>query len=507
MIFPKGVGSLTSIMKNIPSLLALLLSTPLTLYCQSATDTVPKPKTTILQEATVTGQTPPVQRKKDRTIINVEASPTNTGSTVLEVLERSPGVTVDRNGGISLNGKPGVLVLIDDKPTYLNGDDLNNLLSSMNAAQVSKIELISNPPASYDAAGNAGIINIAGQRKTKQCRFQWQHHDGLRAGRIPQDQQQPAYSIYKKGAINTFFNYSINDVGYLSNLYAYRQYYDENKNVTAILQQPSYFTGTVLNNTARTGLDYSPSANTTLGLQLTGMSDTPGGQQYRPRQLALDPAGNIDSSVLNQDHSPSTLLRTAPSTSTLARPSQKTPSCGWTSIICTTRCWGDWISDNQSLQPGGYDSVFTSSIPTTIDIHSGKLDAQTATSGGLTLLAGVKLSSSHTDNAATYQDLVGQQWVIDETRSNHFVYQENIQAAYASIEDKYHKLSFQAGLRYEHTGYTANQSGNSVQKDSTVSRNYGSFSPKRLVFPGPSTPCKVSRLQWAGDWTDRRSNL
>ena len=77
-----------------------------------------------------------------------------------------------------------------------------------------------------------------------------------------------------------------------------------------------------------------------------------------------------------------------------------------------------------------------------------------------------------------------QQWVIDETRSNHFVYQENIQAAYASIEGKYHKMSFQAGLRYEHTGYTANQFGNSLQKDSTVSRNYGSFFPSGyLSYP------------------------
>ena len=71
-----------------------------------------------------------------------------------------PALPSTAMAAISLNGKPGVLVIIDDKPTYLNGDDLNNLLSSMNAAQVSKIELISNPPARYDAAGNAGIINI-----------------------------------------------------------------------------------------------------------------------------------------------------------------------------------------------------------------------------------------------------------------------------------------------------------------------------------------------------------
>jgi hypothetical protein len=100
------------------------------------------------------------------------------------------------------------------------------------------------------------------------------------------------------------------------------------------------------------------------------------------------------------------------------------------------------------------------------------------------LQAGVKFSSSHTNNAATYEDLDNQQWVVDETRSNHFVYQEDIQAAYASIEGKYHTISYEAGLRYEHTGYTANQFGNSLQQDSTVSRNYGSFFPSGyLSYP------------------------
>jgi hypothetical protein len=107
-------------MTRIQSLFLLL--SPLAASGQAPTrDTVPHaPKAATLQTATVTGHTPLVQRKKDRVIINVEVSPSNTGSTVLEVLERSPGVTVDRNGGISLNGKPGVLVLVDDKPTYLN---------------------------------------------------------------------------------------------------------------------------------------------------------------------------------------------------------------------------------------------------------------------------------------------------------------------------------------------------------------------------------------------------
>jgi hypothetical protein len=110
--FRKGTRPLGFIMKSTLALLALSLAMPAAAYCQDTT--VSKPATKTLQEATVTGHTPPIQHKKDRT----------------------------------------------DKPTYLNGEDLNNLLSSMNAAQVSRIELMPNPSARYDASGNAGIINI-----------------------------------------------------------------------------------------------------------------------------------------------------------------------------------------------------------------------------------------------------------------------------------------------------------------------------------------------------------
>ena len=478
-------------MKNIATLLAVVLGVPAAVYCQTraAGDTVAlkagdtallKPKARVLQEATVTGRTPPVERKRDRTIINVDASPVNTGSTVLEVLERSPGVTVDRSGGISLNGKPGVLVMIDDKPTYLTGEDLNNLLSSMNAAQVAKIELISNPPARYDAAGNAGIINIKTKKST---------HEGFN-GSITASYAQGVYPKtnnslvlnYKKGPINTFFNYSINDVQYLVNLYAYRQYYGGNNNVIAILQQPSYFSGTVVNNTAKTGLDYSPSANTTMGLQLTGVDIHRNGN-VTGRANWLDTAGgNVDSSVLTKTTSVNTFRNGAVNLhgrQTVAKNTELRMDLDYLHY----QMQAQENFDNQLLEAGGYDSIFRSSIPTTINIYSGKLDGETAI-GGATLQAGVKFSSSHTDNAATYQDLEDQQWVIDETRSNHFVYQENIQAAYTSIEGKYRKVSYQAGIRYEHTAYTANQFGNSLQQDSTVGRHYGSFFPSGyLSYP------------------------
>ncbi|MFX6006959.1 hypothetical protein ABTF07_20500, partial [Acinetobacter baumannii] len=82
---------------------------------------------------------------------NVEAIASNAGLTVLDVLEKTPGVIVDRNGIIALQGKNNVLVMIDDKPTYLSGADLTNMLSNMNSSSVELIELITNPSAKYDA--------------------------------------------------------------------------------------------------------------------------------------------------------------------------------------------------------------------------------------------------------------------------------------------------------------------------------------------------------------------
>ena len=78
----------------------------------------------------------------------------------LELLEKSPSVSVDNNGVISLQGRNGVIVFVDDKPTYLSGADLENYLRSLPASSIDQVEIITNPPAKYDAAGGAGVINI-----------------------------------------------------------------------------------------------------------------------------------------------------------------------------------------------------------------------------------------------------------------------------------------------------------------------------------------------------------
>jgi len=426
-----------------------------------------------LQEMTVTAHMPPVERKRDRTVVNVEASVTNTGSTLLEVLERSPGVIVDRNGGISLNGKQGVLVMIDDKPTYLSGEDLNNLLSSMNASQVARIELIPNPTARYDAAGSGGVINI----KTKKS-----SSDGLNGsfttsygqGVYPKNNNSLVLN-YRKGPLNIFFNYSFSVTKYLTDLFAYRRYYDDNRSVVAILQQPAYFTGTVDNNTVKTGVEYSLSSGTTIGLALTGVKIHRSGNNTAHADW-LQADGKMDSSILTKSRPVNFFRNGAINLNARQRLSENADlSADLDYLHYPIERKQDF--DNQLLAPMGYHEVFRSNIPTTIHILSGKLDATVRVSPDVTLQTGLKSSSNHTDNAAVYENLENQQWVKDDTRSNHFVYQENIEAAYGSIEGKYHRLSYQAGSRYEYTSYKAHQLGNSLQKDSSVSRNYGSLFP------------------------------
>jgi iron complex outermembrane receptor protein len=120
-----------------------------------------------LNTVTITSSRPLIERKIDRTVMNVENSVMAAGNTAMEILERAPGVTIDKDDNISLKGKQGVTVMINDKLTYLTSTQLASLLRSTDGTTIQSIEIITNPSAKYDAAGNSGIINIK-LKKNKQ---------------------------------------------------------------------------------------------------------------------------------------------------------------------------------------------------------------------------------------------------------------------------------------------------------------------------------------------------
>jgi outer membrane receptor for ferrienterochelin and colicin len=113
-----------------------------------------------LSEVTVRAARPEITILEDKTVVNVEGSAMAEGSSALQVIGRSPGVFIDNDNRIQLNGKSGVLIMIDDKQTYMSPEDLAAYLSGMPADNIKSIEVIANPSAKYDAEGAGGVINI-----------------------------------------------------------------------------------------------------------------------------------------------------------------------------------------------------------------------------------------------------------------------------------------------------------------------------------------------------------
>ncbi|MEL6484345.1 MAG: carboxypeptidase regulatory-like domain-containing protein, partial [Bacteroidota bacterium] len=113
-----------------------------------------------LAEVTVVAEKPMVQVMADKTVFNVQNTINATGTSAFELLRKAPGVIVDNNGGIIVEGKSGVQFFIDGKLSVLQGDDLVNFLESLQATDIEAVEIITQPSSKYDAAGNAGIINI-----------------------------------------------------------------------------------------------------------------------------------------------------------------------------------------------------------------------------------------------------------------------------------------------------------------------------------------------------------
>lgn len=430
-----------------------------------------------LQNINIITRKPFIQQQPGKIVLNVAASPTNVGSTVLEVLEKSPGVTVDRNGGIALKGKQGVLVLIDDKPTYLSGADLNNLLSSMSSAQVDQIELMTNPSAKYDAGGNSGIINI----KTKKNRlkgFNGSFTVSAGQGFYPKNNNNFILN-YRRGKINTYFNYNINLVKYLTDLYALRKYYDPSGNISAILDQPTFFSGNFLNNSFKAGIDYYVTSKTTLGIGLGGTFIYRKGINIGLAKWQ-DANGVTDSTISTENRSNSRFSNGALNLNvrhTLSSTQDISADVDWLRYSIKN----NQFFNNQLQTTNGYTELSRGNIPTTITIFSGKADHTLKLGKKFTLSSGWKTSSTSTDNTAYYENFDGMQWVEDFGKSNHFIYKENINALYSSIEKKDDRFSFQAGLRYETTGYKAKQLGNVQQKDSSFSRQYDGIFPSGYI--------------------------
>jgi outer membrane receptor protein involved in Fe transport len=430
-------------------------------------------KSTNLQEVVVQGIKPFVQFENGKVVVNPDASPSNAGTNILELLEKMPGVTIDQNGNISLKSKSNVLVMLDGKPTYLSGTDLANLLSSMSSAQVDQVELITNPPARYDASGNAGIINIK-TKKNKQRGFNGNLNLSYNQGFYPKTSNSFSLNL-REGKVNTYFNYNSTYNKFYVDLYALRKYYDDAGNIIAKLDQPTTFGGYFLNHTLRTGIDYFAGSKTTLGIGLTGIWTARVGNNFATATW-MSPEDKVDS-VLTTASTIDYKLTNGGLNLNLRHNFSSRQELAVDLDGLTYDIHNNQTFVNSYPTPGELNDSTNGQIPSTLKILTAKADYTYQLVNGPKLEFGGKGSYINTDNLALYQYNDGTGWQPDYGKTNHFLYKENIQALYSSLDYQWSHFTLQAGLRYENTYYDANQLGNPTRKDSSFSRHYDGFFP------------------------------
>ena len=432
------------------------------------------PQAKSISGVTVTSKKPLIEQKAGKTLINVEASPTNTGLNALELLEKSPGVTVDNDGNISLKGKQGVTILVDGKPTYMSGADLAAFLKNMQSSSLEQIEIMTNPPAKYDAAGNSGIINI----KTKKGIVTGTN------GSANASYTQGLYARFNGGfnlnhrneKVNLFGGYNTGKYEGYNDLTIDRKFYEsDNVTLKGSSDQKSrpHFKG--IYHGIKAGVDYYFSKKTVLGFVANGNFND-NDEDPTSTSFVRFPSGAVDykigsvgnntrkwagvSNNLNFKHTFDSTGREITADLDYAFYNNKSKTELNTQIF-----------DANNIKDGN-PIVLRGDIPSNTDIYSAKVDYLHPFKNGVKLETGFKTSYVTTDNEVEYTRNNGSGWTTDD-RSNHFVYKENINAVYAIFSKSIKKWDLSAGLRLENT----NAKGNQIKTDSSFKRNYTNLFP------------------------------
>ena len=429
---------------------------------------------------TVTARKPLIEQKVDRTVLNVDASATNVGTSAMEVLEKSPGVSVDKDGNISLKGKQGVQVYIDGRPSYLSGTDLANYLRSLSSSQLDQIEIMTNPPAKYDAAGNSGIINIK-TKKTKQFGYSGSISSTYSQGKYAKFNESFNFN-YRKNKINFFTTLGYNNRKNFQELNIQRKFLESStKEIISHYDQVSKMRDNGESFNGKLGLDFYATKKTTFGAVVTGFYN-PGTFGNRSDVLISDPNRVLLSQTLasaNNERKWKNLsgnLNFRHAFDSTGR--ELTADLDYITYNSTNR--QDLVNAyyNANGIPTIKADTLLGNLPQDINIYSAKMDYLHPLKKGAKFEAGVKTSFVRTDNNAVYDSVNYGIKVRDIGRSNHFIYEENVNAAYVNFSRPISKKIFgQLGLRVENT----NTKGKQITTNQQFERNYTQLFPTAFV--------------------------
>lgn len=427
-----------------------------------------------LDELSVVAQRPFIERQSDRLIVNVEGSMLSSGASAMDVLERSPGVIVGSNDAISIRGRSGVIFMIDGKPSPMSGQDLANYLRGLPSSSIERIEIITNPSAKYDAAGNAGIIDIR-LKKDKNQGTNGSFTANYVQGVYPKAGTGISLN-HRNKKLNLFGSYNYNYRMGFNDLRLYRSFF-ENGMRTGAYDQRNYLRIPYHFNSGRIGVDYNISPTTIIGVLASGNLN-----QFKPH-------GENTSVVENSLQEKSSFFKTSnrskdvwPSYSLNGNFKHTFPKKGQeiSFDVDYARFWNEteqeFTTRYFNLEGVEYQPLYllTGDLKGNLDIKSAKADFTYPVTKDMKIEAGVKASIVNADNNLQFfneSDINNP--VYDSTISNHFIYAEKINAAYLNFSRNWTKFSIQSGLRVENTI----AEGVQIVNEESFDRNYVNLFP------------------------------
>jgi len=439
-----------------------------------------KENTKQLEEVVVRSEKPLFQQQAYGTVVNVESSILTKGSSALEVLERSPGVVINhRDNSIELNGKSGVMVMLNGKLIRMSMEQVVNLLNGMSADNIAKIELLTTPPAGFDAEGSAGIINIVLKKNKK-------------PGTNGTLTLTGGYGRGEKGTGSINLTHDTKNMNlYGSYTFSRNRTYSE-MYITSAQNMP-FLGGEVFvtmwdtakvvrnNHDAAVGVDLKLNAKTTVGGSITyngskasSASLTNGGYNVLPDSLLQFTGDNRGKNRWNN-------LVNSVYLEKLVKTGEKI-NVDIDYLYFNNNAHSDVQSsfiNKHGVQAGTDKMLFSPRqkgfTNTTIQVGVAKLDYTKQLSKKIKLETGVKGANTHSSSISGIQSVLNGTWTSSDQTSNNIVMKEGIGAVYASINTQLSgSTNLVTGVRYE---YSSTNMNNSKTGENIVNRKLGSFFP------------------------------
>ena len=422
-----------------------------------------------------------IEQGLDKMTINVENSLLSEGNTALELLQRAPGVKVDEEGKISLKGRPGVNLMINGKLTYLSPAELSVLLKGTNSSSISKIEIMSNPSAKFDAAGNAGMINIVMKKS------QLKGLNGsisLNGGAGRKARYGSGFNLnYRNDGFNIFGSYNYAYRGETEYLDFSRRFYESGQivgNYERISNQHTETNEPLNTNNFRLGADLELNKSNTIGFLINGNIGKYLHESKTTNSLK-DFVGNAITDLQTTNYDQQSWKNITYNLNYLHKFNKEgqelSTDLDYATNSFTSNLNLDTYTAPSASQPLAVIANRRGYVPAKTNVYVAKVDYTNRFGKGLKLETGLKGSVITSDNNLVYQNFEQGNWVYDAIGSNYFKYEEQIHAGYLNLSEDFKSFNIQLGLRGEYT----NAVGTQVTTNTKFKRDYFQLFPNLAI--------------------------